>query len=77
VPKKKWRSSVKRHRIRRLMVEAWRLNKQPVYQAVPGDSQLHLFFLYTDATLPTQEDVTAHIIKLADKLVKELSLVNS
>ena len=47
VPKKKFRKSVHRHRLRRLMVEAWRLNKQEVYEAVPEGQQLHLFILYT------------------------------
>lgn len=47
MPKKKFRKSVQRHRLRRLMIEAWRLNKQELYDAVPEGQQLHLFILYT------------------------------
>lgn len=46
MPKKKFRKSVQRHRLRRLMIEAWRLNKQELYEAVPEGQQLHLFILY-------------------------------
>nr|WP_276133705.1 ribonuclease P protein component [Flavipsychrobacter sp. JY13-12] len=69
VPKKKHRLSVTRHRIRRLMAEAWRLQKQELYPAIPEDTQIQLFILYTDTTAnPTQEQVMKAVLKGMGKL---------
>lgn len=68
VPKKKFRLSVHRHRVRRLMVEAWRVNKHIVYTAVPQGWQLHLFIIYTGQTEPTLAEVTDAMIKGTERL---------
>jgi ribonuclease P protein component len=52
VPKKKFRKSVHRHRVLRLLREAWRLNKHPLYEAMPAELQLHVFIIFTDTGLP-------------------------
>ena len=57
VPKKKFRSSVDRHRIRRLMVESWRLSKGTFYPEVPSGIQLHIFFIFTNNEMPSYEVV--------------------
>lgn len=61
VPKKKFRKSVQRHRLRRLLVEAWRLNKQDVYNAVPEGQQMHLFILYTSPEMQDYPTVAAAV----------------
>lgn len=58
MPKKKFRKSVQRHRLRRLMIEAWRLNKQELYEAVPEEQQLHLFILYTAPEITDYNTIT-------------------
>lgn len=69
VPKKKFRSSVHRHRIRRLMVEAWRLNKHTLYSLIPAGKQLHLFFIFNDSKMPEgYEPVKDAIVKGLGKL---------
>jgi len=69
VPKKKFRSSVHRHRVRRLMVEAWRLHKHTLYPLIPADKQLHLFFIFTDNRMPDgYEPVKEAIVKGLNKL---------
>ena len=68
VPKKKFRSSVHRHRIRRLMAEAWRLNKHLLYDKVPADEQLHLFLIFTDIKMPEYDTVSVAVIKGIKKL---------
>jgi ribonuclease P protein component len=73
VPKKKFRSSVDRHRIRRLLVEVWRLNKQALYAAIPEDRQLHLFFVFTDVKMPDYETVSASVVKGIEKLAKSIT----
>ena len=68
VPKKKFRSSVDRHRIRRLMVESWRLNKQLVYIAIPEKIQLHIFFIFTDNKMPGHHVVSNSMMTVIDKI---------
>lgn len=63
VPKKKFRKSVQRHRIARLMREAWRLNKQSLYAAVPADKQMHVFLIHTSTEMPDFDTIQATVIK--------------
>lgn len=45
------------------MVEAWRLNKHTVYEAIPANQQLHLFFIFTGKEMPEYEPVKNAVIK--------------
>ena len=47
IPKKRIRQAVGRNRIRRLLKEAWRLQKLKLYPLIPEHQQLHIFFIYT------------------------------
>lgn len=67
-PKKKFRHAVDRNRIKRMIREAWRLQKHSIYALVPPDQQLHLFFIFTDATLPGQPAIMAAVSKGISKL---------
>lgn len=72
VPKKKFRSSVARHHIRRLMIESYRLNKAVLYQSIPEGQQLHLFIINNNTTntdFATLQDI---ISKGINRLVEEL-----
>jgi len=73
VPKKKFRSSVHRHRIRRLMVEAWRLNKHTLYSDIPAEKQLHLFIIFTDVKIPEYEIVKEGVLKGIEKLTGNIA----
>jgi len=70
VPKKKFRRSVDRHRIARLMREAWRTSKYTLYEAVPADSQLHVFLIFTNTDMPDLATIQAAIGKAIVKLVQ-------
>jgi ribonuclease P protein component len=70
VPKKKFSRSVHRHRIRRLMVEAWRLHKHTLYAAVPEHAHLHLFLIFTDVNEPDYELVRSKVVAGIEKLVQ-------
>ena len=72
VPKKKFRSSVHRHRVRRLMVEAWRLNKHVLYDVIPADKQLHMFFMFTGKEMPEYEPVKEALTKAITQLITKL-----
>lgn len=68
VPKKKFKLSVHRHRVRRLMVEAWRLSKHELYSAIPPNKQLHLFIVHTHNELPEYEPIHTAVLKGIEKL---------
>jgi len=50
------------------MVEAWRLNKQTLYNSVETDKQVQLFLIFTGDTLPEYTVVEQAVIKVAEKL---------
>jgi len=69
IPKKKFRSSVDRHRVRRLLAEAWRLNKHQLYETIPADKQIHLFFVFTDNKMPEYETAKSCTVKGIERLI--------
>lgn len=72
VPKKKFKLSVHRHRITRLLREAWRLQKHSLYPNIPANSQLHLFFIFTDTQLPQYAIVEKCMQQAIQKLISQL-----
>lgn len=61
-PKKKFKSSVHRHRIRRIMFESWRVNKSEIYSYLPSELQMHLFIVFTGTELPNYESVNKAVL---------------
>ncbi len=69
VPKKKFKSAVKRNRIKRLLREAYRLNKHFVFNNSEGD--FAFLFLYLGKELPTYLEVEKSIQILLKKFKKK------
>jgi ribonuclease P protein component len=73
VSKKKFKRSVDRGRVKRLLREAWRLQQHEISEAIPEGRQLHLFLIFTDAALPEYEAVYQAVGKGLAKLKKALA----
>lgn len=56
------------------MLEAWRLHKHVLYEAVPGNIQIHLFLIYTDKTMPDYNIVEGAVLKAIEHLKKVVSV---
>lgn len=46
VSKKRFKRAVKRNRVKRLVREAYRLNKQTLYSAIPEEKTMDILFIY-------------------------------
>lgn len=77
VPKKKFRHSVHRHRIARLMREVWRQNKHSLYAAIPANTQLHIFIVYTLPLMPDYKTVHDALIQGIERLQVEFKATNA
>jgi len=67
VSKKNFKRAVKRNRIKRLIREAYRLNKHELYAAL-NDQQLAIFFIYIGKELP-EYPMVEKAIKKAFQLI--------
>ena len=70
VPKRNFKKAVDRNRIKRLMREAYRLNKQVIFNNIEGNFALLILYLGKD--LPQYRHVEKSLIGVLRKLVKEI-----
>lgn len=76
VPKKKFRKAVDRNRVKRLLREAWRLQKGELYAVLPADTQLHLFLIFLDHKAPDLPAVMAAVAQGIPRLQKAATAVS-
>lgn len=72
VPKKNFKSAVERNRIKRLMKESIRLNKNILEQEIQAGRQLALFLIYTSKEELSFEIINQKMIKLLNKISNQL-----
>ncbi len=69
VSNKNFKKAVDRNRIKRLVREAYRLQKNTLFQKVKEKKgQLNVFFIYNGKEIPEYKDVFVKMNKILDKL---------
>lgn len=73
VPKRNFKSAVKRNRIKRLMREAYRLNKQDLHDALGLKSvKIVVFIIYTGKEVPSYAETQGKIILSLRRLLNAI-----
>ncbi len=74
VSKKYFKRAVDRNRIKRLLREAYRLQKAPLLQTLQAQhKRLHLFFMYTDKQLPDYQTLLPIVAQCLQSLQQKIA----
>jgi ribonuclease P protein component len=73
VSSKNFRKAVQRNRIKRLLREAYRTQKQALQTAVKEEQHLSVFFLYIGKELPEYAPLKESMGKALDRLIEKLN----
>lgn len=77
VSKRNFKRAVDRNRIKRLLREAWRLNKHILYKHLEKHQlQINLMIVYTPTDMPQQDMITRRLEELVSKLLLILPAEN-
>lgn len=68
VPKKLFKLAVTRNKIKRLIREAYRLNKHSLYKNSTNDDIYNIMFIYKSKTVLSYNNIQAEIVKILKKV---------
>lgn len=72
VPKRNFKKAHDRNKLRRRMREAYRLNKQQLYQQLPEGRNVALAFLYTGREQQDYASIESALLKLFEGILRKL-----
>ena len=73
VPKRYFKKATDRNTTKRLLREAYRLNKLPLYQKlIDNKHQLAIMLIFKGKEVPAHDNVTKNVIELLEKLISRL-----
>lgn len=73
-----FKKAVDRNRVKRLLREAWRLQKAPLESCIrSGEKQLALFILFTGKQLPEYTEIMAAMAKAVEKLLRDCKCIQA
>lgn len=72
VSKKHFPRAVDRNRVKRLVKECWRMQKDKVYAGLPPGVALYVFFIFTAAVKPEFADLFQQVKDITARLEKQL-----
>lgn len=73
VGKKKFKRAVKRNRVKRLAREAFRLNKEILYNEIQEGKTIDILLIYLDNTIPTFAKTEKAVKAILQKIVARYS----
>lgn len=73
VSSKNFKKAVDRNRVKRILRETYRVQKNPIIQSIPSGNRLSVFFIYTGRDLPLYKDVYEKMGVTLQKLAKKIS----
>jgi ribonuclease P protein component len=78
VSKKRFHHAVNRNRVKRLMREAWRRNKAPLYEICEKDNiSVDVALVYTATVIHSYEEMLKKTQKAVQEILKKYSTTNS